>query len=77
VPVPVRVGFAGRVCRGVQVLVVFVMNMKVFVFENLVTMKMRMFLGQVQENSDAHKCSGDPEENAGASHARQRREPRR
>ena len=54
-----RVWLAGRINRGVLVLVMCVVTMPVLMFHRLVDVDVLMLFGQVQPKAEAHEAARD------------------
>lgn len=56
---PMAVRFAGRIMGAVSMLMMFVVMVKMFVFQWLMSMPVLMMLREVQPYADGHECTGN------------------
>jgi hypothetical protein len=78
VPVPVAVRFIGGIAGTVRVLVVFIMEVQMFVRRRFMDVPVFMMFGQVQPHPGCHQSQGWPDRNGGVSRrsAKERAAPR-
>ena len=63
VTVPMRVRFAGRVIRAVDMLMMLVVSVQVLVFHRLMPVLVFVPLSQMKPDAEAHEGSGNPDTN--------------